>query len=353
MPITSSCRRSPSKSNGTAAPRAAPPCRSAPETRITVVTAAASTAAPPATTASRRGRRLPAGGVTRASVGAVVPRDGVVGCSVAGASAPASAGAGVTAADRRQYGPELGHGDLLERLPRLSRGGRPLGRRLGEQPLDPALERLRGVRRQHVERRRRMMDVRIEHRHRAAPVAEGRPAGEQLVGHDADGVDVGVRAERLAERLLGRHVRRRADRRARAREVAGERVIRAGDPEVGDLDPAAPGDEDVLRLEVAVGDRSSSACPRPLSTPSSTPNTCGSLSSRTSGRSEPPLTYSIAMNGTPPCSKKSNSVTTFGWSSAAAMRASRTKRSASVTSSLSKSSCLSATSRSSAGWRAR
>ena len=36
------------------------------------------------------------------------------------------------------------------------------------------------------------------------------------------------------------------------------------------------------------------------------------------------------MYGTPSSSKKSNSVTTFGWSSAAASRASRTKRWASV-----------------------
>ena len=45
-----------------------------------------------------------------------------------------------------------------------------------------------------------------------------------------------------------------------------------------------------------------SAWVRPASTPSRTPKICGRLSSATSGRSDPPLTYSIAMYGTPPSS---------------------------------------------------
>jgi hypothetical protein len=45
------------------------------------------------------------------------------------------------------------------------------------------------------------------------------------------------------------------------------------------------------------------ACVRPDSSPSSTPTICASLSSRTSGRSEPRGRYSIEMYGTPSCSK--------------------------------------------------
>jgi hypothetical protein len=58
------------------------------------------------------------------------------------------------------------------------------------------------------------------------------------------------------------------------------------------------------------------------------------------------------MYGTPSDSKKSYTVTMFGWSNEAAMRDSWMKRSASVGSSERRSRRLSATARSSAGWRA-
>ena len=62
----------------------------------------------------------------------------------------------------------------------------------------------------------------------------------------------------IARRLLGRHVRRRADRRAELRERRAGRRRRRGrdglrDAEVGD-DRRAPGEEDVVRLDVAVHD---------------------------------------------------------------------------------------------------
>ena len=46
-----------------------------------------------------------------------------------------------------------------------------------------------------------------------------------------------------------------------------------------------------------------SACASPASSPSSTPAACASVIPRMIDRSVPLVTYSIAMNGTPPCSK--------------------------------------------------
>ena len=60
--------------------------------------------------------------------------------------------------------------------------------------------------------------VRGEHPLRRA-IGEDDLAGEQLVRHRAERVDVGARVDvRIARRLLGRHVRGRADARADLRE---------------------------------------------------------------------------------------------------------------------------------------
>ena len=84
-----------------------------------------------------------------------------------------------------------------------------------------------------------------------APVAvEGHPPGEHLVEDDADRVAVAGRRHLVAARLLRREVLRRADDRARLGHVrlgAGAR-----DAEVGHLEVAVLGHEDVLRLHVAV-----------------------------------------------------------------------------------------------------
>ena len=58
----------------------------------------------------------------------------------------------------------------------------------------------------------RLGDVRGEHLLRRG-ADERRPAGEHLVRHHADGVDVGAMIDvRIGRGLLRRHVRRRADR---------------------------------------------------------------------------------------------------------------------------------------------
>ena len=98
--------------------------------------------------------------------------------------------------------------------------------------------------------------------HRVAQVRDGRgdrgvgheglAADQALEGDDAEGVDVGRRGRGAALRLLGRDVGRRAHHLAGLRE--GHPLGGAGDAEVGDLDPAVGGDEEVRGLDVAVDD---------------------------------------------------------------------------------------------------
>ena len=98
--------------------------------------------------------------------------------------------------------------------------------------------------------------MREQDRHRAVGVGERRAAGEQLEGDAAERVEVAPRPGQPAHGLLGGDVVGRADRRARGGEPRGaaRAIERLGDAEVGDLDPAVGGDEQVLRLEVAVHD---------------------------------------------------------------------------------------------------
>ena len=80
----------------------------------------------------------------------------------------------------------------------------------------------------------------------------GQTARHQLVGDDAERVDVGPRAGLVAAGLLGRQVGGGAEHRADlgdARLVGG-----AGDPEVGQLDHVGVGDEQVAGLDVTVHD---------------------------------------------------------------------------------------------------
>src|SRR6185437_300097 len=80
---------------------------------------------------------------------------------------------------------------------------------------------------------------------------ERRLAGEELVEHDPERVEIRARVDLAAARLLGREVLRRADDRARLGQLAR---ARARDPEVRDLDSTLAVDEDVVRLDVAVDD---------------------------------------------------------------------------------------------------
>ena len=84
--------------------------------------------------------------------------------------------------------------------------------------------------------------------HRLALVRQ--PAGEQLVDHRPQRVEIGAAVDRLAGQLLGRHVAGRAEHQAGARSAA---VGHAGDAEVHHSHRVAGGvDHDVGRLDVAV-----------------------------------------------------------------------------------------------------
>ena len=101
--------------------------------------------------------------------------------------------------------------------------------------------------------RRRLGHLReVLHRDLERRVARERHLpGQHLVEHDADRVEVGGLVDRRAARLLGREVLRGADDRADLGHLAR---ARAGDAEIGHLQPALRADEHVVRLDVAVDD---------------------------------------------------------------------------------------------------
>ncbi len=136
----------------------------------------------------------------------------------------------------------------------LTRGGVTLGRRLREQPEDRALERRREVGTERARRRDRRVHVLRDDRERVVTV-ERQSAGDQLVEHDAERIEIGAAVDRLTERLLGREVRGGADDETLVRHAA--RCAREGESEVGDLvdrQRRRLGDQHVRRFQVAMDD---------------------------------------------------------------------------------------------------
>ena len=112
---------------------------------------------------------------------------------------------------------------------------------------------------EHLRRQPRRLDGDVLHQQVRDPVRlERKLTRDQLVDHDADGVDVGAVVDGLALGLLGRRVRRRAherplERRGRQRDVGAQRLDQAEVEQLHDVAPALPCDQvDVLGLEVAV-----------------------------------------------------------------------------------------------------
>ena len=106
--------------------------------------------------------------------------------------------------------------------PRRSRSGQPDP---GSAPAVDRLQDRRDVRSDGRDERGRGRDAGHRHGRRAVPLP-GAPAGEELVEHDAQAVDVGRLGRLLAERLLGAEVVDRAERRRRA--ASGGRPPRRG-----------------------------------------------------------------------------------------------------------------------------
>jgi hypothetical protein len=104
----------------------------------------------------------------------------------------------------------------------------------------------------------------VEHRHRRLDrvgAAERPIPARHLVEHDAEREQIGSRVHGLAAHLLGRHITDRAQDRSLGCLRRGGRVdavsfggSQLGDPEVEDLHASVARAEQVLRLEVAVGD---------------------------------------------------------------------------------------------------
>jgi hypothetical protein len=138
--------------------------------------------------------------------------------------------------------------------------GGPPGRLLAQAPGQQALEGHGQAqpRPNRGDRRRRVVEVLRQELHQRLPF-EGRPPGQHLVEHDAQRVDVGPPVDGVAHDLLGRHVLRRAQDLAGARHRRPLAVVEElGDAEIEHarevLAPGALGEDDVVRLEVAVND---------------------------------------------------------------------------------------------------
>ena len=163
----------------------------------------------------------------------------------------------ISVALARDDGRDGGRGDRHEAAPHAVEVGTELvGAAVALRGLlehrvrDDERERVGHVRRERLQRRGRVGDV--LHRDRDRRVAlERHAAGEHLVEHDAERVDVGLRADAAAARLLGREVLRRADDRA---DLGHLRIAGVRDAEVGHLDAPVVAHEHVVRLDVAVHD---------------------------------------------------------------------------------------------------
>jgi hypothetical protein len=144
--------------------------------------------------------------------------------------------------------PERGETGLELRDERAHRGEAIL-RALRHRALKRGIEPERDVRPNELDARRRVVHV-LHGNGDEAVAAERRCPREELVEHDAEGVDVREGVDIAAARLLGRDVVARPHHRARLSQ-ARLHVGRARDSEVGHLHIPVP-EQHVLRLHIAV-----------------------------------------------------------------------------------------------------
>ena len=141
--------------------------------------------------------------------------------------------------------------EARQRLGGGARAGEALRRILGQQAQDDGFERRRQIGAEGARRRDRGVKVLGDHDQRVV-AGERQPAGDQLVEHHAQRVEIGAAVDLAPQRLLGGEVGGGADDRALGGDarVSGDR-----DPEVGELGDRAIGtarQQDVLGLEVAM-----------------------------------------------------------------------------------------------------
>ena len=96
----------------------------------------------------------------------------------------------------------------------------------------------------------RFVDVPVQGHDRRVG-GKGHLAGEHLVQHDAEGIDIGPAVDGLHEGVFGRHVLRRADAGAGARQ-ARRLVQHLGDAEIGQQGTHVPAHQNVAGFDVAV-----------------------------------------------------------------------------------------------------
>ncbi len=144
---------------------------------------------------------------------------------------------------RRDLRPEIGQ----QRFNALV----PVRRRLGHGFGDGGIEPSRHIRHPLTQRGRRLVHHLEQHGHQVG-IGEGPLAGDHLVGHAAEGVDIGAAIDGLAPDHLGRHVGRRADERV----AVGQRrfVHDPGGAEVAQFHRAVLGQKHVGRFEIPVND---------------------------------------------------------------------------------------------------
>ena len=156
-------------------------------------------------------------------------------------------------ASRRDEAQALGH-----------RGGeaRAPARRGVKQIRDHGRQLRRGLRSCPQPERRRTPVLLLEQRRHRGPFMR-RAAGDQLVEHDAEGIEIRPRAHGVvAEELLRRHVVRRTGE-AHGLGRCRQRIDDVRDPEVGDLRHAIVAEENVAGLQIAVHDALRMRCREP------------------------------------------------------------------------------------------
>ena len=136
----------------------------------------------------------------------------------------------------------------------LPRGREAVVARFRHRLRDELVHLGRELRADGRDRGRRLQQVRVHERHLGVPVVGGR-AGEALVEHTAERVDVGAAVELLALDLLGRGVLGGPDEDPGLRQRARGTVLRhaeVGEVDVRRLVAVAGGEQDVRRLDVPV-----------------------------------------------------------------------------------------------------